>query len=193
MLCGETLCGDKFLFSFPLHIATSMSMRFNNRVRKPVVCIDTCIYMQRRKRKYSLELDADWFVAMAMQLSIMRGQKKAAWPYRDPKIPSKYLEIFHRMPKYLVKMLKYLVKIRNILQNSKKFRKNSKKICKKPRNFVKIRKKYAKNKTHVFSMGKTKNIFQISEKFCKNSKKFRKIEKMFRENLKIIFKSPNEL
>src|SRR6266481_8449508 len=127
VLCGETLCGDKFLFSFPpLRIATSMSMHFNNRVRKPVVCIDTCIYTQRRKRKYCMELDADWLSRMVVQLSIMCGQKKAARPYRDPKIPSKYLEIFHRMPKYLVKMLKYLVKFEIFGENSKIFTKNTK-------------------------------------------------------------------
>src|SRR6266481_8024696 len=131
MLCGETLCGDKFLFSFPLHIATSMSMRFNNRVRKPVVCIDTCIYMQRRKRKYSLELDADWLAAMVVQLSIMRGQKKAAWPYRDPKYFTKFLNILRNSEIYF--------------QNSRIFFEKQKIFCKIRKNFVKIRKKFAKN------------------------------------------------
>src|SRR6266481_7719750 len=180
MLCGETLCGDKFLFSFlPLHIATSMSMHFNNRVRKPVDCIDTCIYTQRRKRKYCMELDADWLAAMAVQLSIMYQQKKAAWPYRDPKC-------FPKIPKYFTKFRNLFSNSRIFFEKQKifcKIRKNfvkiRKKFAKKPKNFVKIRKKSAKNKTHVFSMGKTKNIFQISETFCKNSKKFRKIEKYF--------------
>src|SRR6266481_9329812 len=115
MLCGETLCGDKFLFSFPpdrmlTKCQCGLTIECENRLfALTLVCCNT-----GRKRKYSLELDADWLTAMVVQLAIMHGQKKAARPYRDPKIPSKYLEIFHRMPKYLVKMLKYLVKIRNI-------------------------------------------------------------------------------
>src|SRR6266481_9076442 len=175
MLCGETLCGDKFLFSFlPLHIATSMSMHFNNRVRKPVDCIDTCIYTQRRKRKYSLELDADWLAAMVVQLSIMYQQKKAAWPYRDPKshpkIPRNVLQnskYFYEIPKFIFRIHEFFSKNKKYFAKFEKIRKNSKKNCKKPKNFVKIRKKIAKNKTHVFPMGKTKKFCEIGRESCR--------------------------
>src|SRR6266481_2324120 len=86
-----------------------------------------------------------------MQLSIMYQQKKAAWPYRDPKYFTKFLEMFYKIPnilrnseiyfriheffsknkKYFAKFEKKFVKIRKKLQKTKKFRKNSKKICKK--------------------------------------------------------------
>src|SRR6266481_6235238 len=104
-----------------------------------------------------MELDADWLVDMAVQLSIIRVHKKAAWPYRlanqtrDPEILFVPLYIYFRFqqcfpnsskyfPKFQIffpKFLKYFPKsqnifqkTKNILQKSKKFRKNSKIIFK---------------------------------------------------------------
>src|SRR6266481_1624092 len=55
----------------------------------------------------------------------------------------------------------YFMKFLNYLQKTKKFHKNSKKI------------------SHVFPMGKTKNILQKTKKFCEILKIFCKIRKNF--------------
>src|SRR6266481_6258949 len=101
MLCGETLCGDKFLFSFPVSAKCQCGLTIECENRLFALTLVYC--NTGRKRKYSLELDADWFVDMVVQLSIMRGQKKAARPYRDPKYFTEFLELFYEIPKLFAK------------------------------------------------------------------------------------------
>src|SRR6266481_2277751 len=134
MLCGETLCGDKFLFSFlPLHIATSMSMHFNNRVRKPVVCIDTCIYMQRGKENTAWSsMLIGWRYGRAA-IHHARAEKSCmpistANQHRDPEILfvtciylfpvyKNYFQIpkmFFKNPKIFHQISKYFTKFQNI-------------------------------------------------------------------------------
>src|SRR6266481_1197676 len=121
-----------------------MSMHFNNRVRNRLFALTLVCCNTERKRKYCLELDADWLSALVVQLSIMRGQKKAARPYRDPKYFTKFLnilrnsEIFYEIPKFFSKNKKYFAKFEKNLGNSKKICKKPKKFCKKPKNFAKF-------------------------------------------------------
>src|SRR6266481_9580934 len=55
----------------------TLTIEYENRLfALTLVCCNT-----GRKRKYCLELDADWLSGMTVQLSIVLGQKKAARPY----------------------------------------------------------------------------------------------------------------
>src|SRR6266481_181049 len=101
-----------------------------------------------------MELDADWFVDMVVQLSIYIPTEKAAWPYRDPKYFMKFLEMFYKIPNILRNSEIYFRIHEFFFEKQKIFCKNRKnfvKIRKKLQKTKKIRKKSAKNKTHVFS------------------------------------------
>src|SRR6266481_9990908 len=104
MYCGETLCGDKYVFSFPSgRMLTKCQCALTIECENRLFALTLVYQHTGRKRKYCLELDADWLSALVVQLSIMRQQKKAARPYRDPKIPSKFLELFYEIPKLFAK------------------------------------------------------------------------------------------
>src|SRR6266481_3009767 len=112
MLCGETLCGDKLLFSFPLtKCQCTLTIECENRLfALTLVCWNT-----GRKRKYSLELDADWLSALVVQLSIIYQQKKLHGHIDEP-IRLEILKSHQKNPKYFPKIL-------NIFRNSKFFTK----------------------------------------------------------------------
>src|SRR6266481_1026353 len=139
-----------------------------------------------------MELDADWFVDMAAQLSVIYQQKKLHGHIEilnilrnSSKCFTKF-QIFYEIPKFIFRIheffsknKKYFAKFEKNLQKTKKFRKKS-----------------AKNKTHVFPMGKTKNILQNFVKIQKNFVKLKNILKKFKnisKKFKNIYKNPNEL